>query len=892
VNLAARLMTSATPGQVLMSAPVGAALDRRFVIHPIDPIEVKGRVAPVAVCELVGTVTSGESLGEPRYPLPMVGREEERAAIDAALDAVEAGRGAVLAFSADAGMGKSRLVSTTIRRARERGIGTYVGECQPHGARIAYLPWHRVWSGLLGLPAEAPADDQRDALIGGLGAMAPNLVPLAPLLGTVLDLPMTDNDATRSMPAVVRKQVLEQVLTGLLRGRASAGPVLIALEDLHWVDELSRDLLAALASAIADVPVLIVLSYRRPEAGPPIPLQPGSEHVLGELTPDEATDLATMLLTHVQEDIPDASTVEAVTDRANGNPFFIEELVREIAERGTTDLPTSLENLILERIDRLSPGQKLTARVASVVGRRFSTAWLTEAFPGTVDARTLPADLAALTASGLIVEDTPEPDQAHLFRHVVVRDVAYETLGFHIRRDLHEQLAAYLEAAEDTPPALIAYHYARSANTAKEAVYRRLAGEVAIRNGAYAAALQLVQRAMEIVAGQPEGQERLEQELELALLLGSIQLVTDGQGSATAKATYDRARSIANELPPGPAVGRAVFGLWTYYLFQGLMGPTAELADEAVALTERSPDPTVRIMAHLAVSQTHMWTGRWDRSVEHFERVLALYEPERHQEYITQYAQNPRFTASNSGFWSEWMMGHPERANAVSEEAIAEAKALNHEFTYTIAFLGRPLVAWFRRRYDEFQASVGDYVTTAARSGNPFYIAFSMSLDGAARVLRGEHVEGLAELEAQYAAMGALGSKLVDPLIVTLLAEGYLTAGRPADAAALLDRVMPEFERDGRVSFQPDHLRLRAEALLRSDPEAREAALALLQQAIAVAREHGARSFQLRAALVAAPVLRDLGREDEGRALVAEAYGTFTEGFDDPDLVEARAWLA
>jgi len=297
-------------------------------------------------------------------------------------------------------------------------------------------------------------------------------------------------------------------------------------------------------------------------------------------------------------------------------------------------------------------------------------------------------------------------------------------------------------------------------------------------------------------------------------------------------------------------------------------------------------------MAHLAMAQTHMWTGRWDRSVDHFERVVELYEPERHQQYITQYAQNPRFTASNSGFWSEWMLGHPERAAAVADEAITEARALQHEFTYTIAFLGRPLVAWFRRRDDEFQATVGEYVETATRSGNPFYIALSLSLEATAKVLRGEHDAGLGQLEAQYQAMAALGSKLVDPLIVTLLAEGYLAADRPADAAALLDRVMPEFERDGRVSFQPDHLRLRAEAMCRLDPGAREAALVLLGQAIAVAREHLARSFQLRDALVAARILRELGRDPEGRTLVEEAYATFTEGFDDPDLVEARAWLA
>jgi predicted ATPase len=237
------------------------------------------------------------------------------------------------------------------------------------------------------------------------------------------------------------------------------------------------------------------------------------------------------------------------------------------------------------------------------------------------------------------------------------------------------------------------------------------------------------------------------------------------------------------------------------------------------------------------------------------------------------------------------MRGNPETAEQVTEVAIAEAKALDHEFTYTIAFLGRPLVPWFRRRYDAFLASTDDYVATATRSGNPFYIAFSLSLDGFAKVLRGDAEGGLAQLEAQYRTMGELGSKLVDPLIVSLLAEGYLLADQAPRAAALLDETMPSFERDGRVSFVPDHSRLRAEALLRIDPGATDPALALLDRAIGVAKEHGARSFQLRAALVAARILRDGGREAEGRALVADAYASFTQGFDDPDLVEARTWL-
>jgi class 3 adenylate cyclase/tetratricopeptide (TPR) repeat protein len=894
INLSARLMMTASPGQVLMSAAVGSALDRRFLIQALGPVTVKGHTEPVAVCELVGTGMPVANLSEPRYPLPMVGRKTEREAIDAAVADAAQGRGGVLAFCADAGMGKSRLVNATILRAKEAGFATFAGQCQPHGIGSAYLPWRPIWNALLGLAADDPAEARQAALMSTLAAADAAAVPIAPLLSTLLDLPLEETDATRGMPAVVRKQLLEQFLGGALRGRAAAGPLCIAIEDLHWIDSLSRDLLGALAGAVSDVPVLLVLAYRPADLERLVAIAPSRELTLAELEPRYSSQLAWMLMTHMAGADPDPGTVATIVERANGNPFYIEELVREIVERGgsTSDLPTSLESLILGRIDRLPPSQQLTARVASVIGRRFPTAWLSGAYGDTLDISRLPGDLVGLGASGLIVADTPLPEEAYLFRHALVRDVAYETLSLQLREELHEQLARYLEEQWESPPVdLLAHHYAHTRNAVKEGLYRRLAAEVAIRNGAYADARAHVRRASQIAAAQPESPGKLETELELALLLGTILLVTDGQGAASAKAVYDRARELCKALPPGPAAGRAVFGLWTYYLFQGLMGPTAELADESIALAERSPDPGVRIMAHLAVSQTHMWTGQWQKCVDHFDEVLSLYDPGQHQVYITQYAQNPRFTASNSGFFGHWMLGHIDQAQAVTEAAIAEARQLNHEFTYTIAFIGRPLMAWFRRRHEAFVDSVGGYVETARRSGNPFYIALALSLDARARIVRGEVDAGLEQLEAQFETMRVLGSKLVDPLMVSLLCEGYLIGQRYDHAVALLDENVASFERDGRLSFVPDHLRLRAELLLRRNPGDCEAPLALLSQAMDVARSHRARSLELRAALSAARVLRALGHDDDARALVAPVYAGFTEGLADLDLREARAYL-
>ena len=895
VNLAARLMTAAKPGQVLLGGAVGESLDRRFAIRALDALRVKGVSGPVAVCELLGPAQASSHLSEPRYLLPLVGRSAEIGFIAQALAQARAGQGQVLAFCADAGMGKSRLINETLHLASDAGFVALAGECQPHGAGIAYLPWRSIWNAFFGLAPQDPAETRRTQLAVALGPVA----HFAPLLASLLDLAMADNDVTRGMPAPVRKQVLEQVLTGALRGRAATGPLCIVVEDLHWADVLSRELLSTLAPAISDLPVLLVLAYR--PADEPLALPPRREIALTEFTADEAANLASQLANLLAPGSATPEMVAAVTERANGNPFYIEELVRFVVERGglTSALPATLESLILGRIDSLSILQQRTVKLASVIGRRFPVAWLDGAFadannPGH-SAIGQVEDLEHIRRVGLVVSDTPTPDRAFLFRHAVVRDVAYEMLGFALRQSLHEQLAAYLERSsgdESRPIDLLAYHYARSANTAKEAEYRRLAAELAIKNGAYAEALAQVQRASDIVSAQPPGPEHMGQELELKLLHGAILLVLDGQGSQKAKAVYDQARELSRRVPRGPLVGRAIFGLWTYYLFQGLMRPTEELAEEALALAMLAPDPGVRTMAHLALAQTHMWTGRWRICHQHYEHVLGLYHASQHQAHITQYAQNPRFTAANSGFWALWAMGRLAQARVVADLAVEDAVPLNHALTSVIAYLCTPVLAYLNREHARVAETVAEFEARSMRAGNPFYIAFALAFKGFSQVLAGRHQAGLDLLAAQDQTMRALGAKLIEPLVTSLLAESYLLADRLDDGLALLDQRCATFADEGRLAWMPDHLRLRAEIRLRQDPTCHDEAMALLRQAMLIAREHDAASFELRAALKLVGLLHAQARTDAASQVLEDSLALFGDGCDAADQTAARSLLA
>ncbi len=892
-NTAARLMSAARPGQVLVGAAAARELDRRFHLDPLEPLSLKGIDTPVAVSELLPDATAPPALAEPRYELPMVGRRRELTAITDALDRAGSGHGGLLSIVADPGMGKSRLLTAGIGHAARLGFTVVAGECQPYGTSSPYLPWQPILHDLLGLPFGAPDQVRVEALYAALQAAAPEALPLAPLLGEALDLDLPDTDVTREMPTPVRRLVRHQVLAGVLQARAGAGPVCIVIEDLHWIDSSSRDLLQDLTPLLGGLPVLVLAALRPLDLEDRVARPDGEVIELDELSPDAAERMAIQVLDHLGGAPADPDAVRAVLERAGGNPFFIEELAREVSSGGTTELPTSLEGLILHRIDQLAERQQRTVRMASIIGRRFATDVLRGAYADTLELGELSADLDRLEQSGLVLVDTPEPDEAYLFRHALVRDVAYETLAYGLRERMHEQVAAFLEASAERPPVdLLVFHYARSANTGKEGHYRRLAAERAIRSGAFVDAREHLDRAMEILATQDQTPATLAEELELQLLRGTTLQMLHGQSSPIAKTAYDRARELTQVLPAGPDTGRALFGLWAYYLFQGQMGPASELADEAVALTARAPDPSLQVMAQLTVSQTHFWTGEFEKHEMATQAVYTDYDPALHEAYVTQYTQNPRFTAASGYITALWQLGRLDDALAEVERGRADGLALQHPFSLALIEINPPVLAYCRGLdHEAVQAAAERLLELAGPIGNPVYIAWGQTNLGYAAVLRGEHDTGIAQMEAQLELTTMMEAHMFDPVVAAMLADAMRRAGRYDDGLRLLDRMTPVFADGGRVTWACEHAKLRAELLLGRDPDATAEALERLDEAVAIARAHGTVGSELRAELVRAELLRDHGRED-WRDDLAHLLSRLPQGHDDPIPTAARSLLA
>ncbi len=738
VNVAARLMQAAQPGQTLVSAVTRHAAGHAFAWEDLGEILVKGRDVPVAVFGLQGRRERETiHLQSPRYALPMVGRAAELRLIGERLEEALRGHGQVVGLSAEAGMGKSRLVAEAITLANARGLVGYGGECQSYGTNSAYLVWQPIWRSFFALDAGWTLEQQVAALDVQLRLINPALLPRLPLLGAILSLPLPDNDLTRAFDAKLRKASLEALLVDCLRARAREAPVLLVLEDCHWLDPLSHDLLEAIARAIAELPVLILMAYRPPDLtrlqAPRVSGLPYFHGIqLTDFSPAEAEYLIRLKLEQFQGGATGAppALIERIVGRAQGNPFYIEELLNYLNDRGLDpadhaalerlDLPVSLHSLILSRIDQLSESQKTTLKVASVIGRFFRAAMLWGVYPQLGEFAKVTADLDALGRLDLTSQDEPEPELAYLFKHVLTQEVVYESLPYATRAYLHEQIGQYLERTSggnlDHLVNLLAHHYDHSDNVLKKREYVLRAGQLAQAAYANAAAIDYYQRALPLLplAEQVNVLRRLGQVLELV-----------GRWPE-ANATYQRALLLAGQIDDraGQAHCRAALGELSRK--QGQYGEALARLDEAQAAFEALGDQdglaqVLQFKGSLASQQ-----GDRARARDLYEAALAVRRGLDDRSRIASLLSNLGIVARAMGDYSQ--------ARQLHDESLALRRGLGDRWAIAVSLNNIGNVALDQADLAEARQCLEEAVTLQREVGDRAAIA--ISLNNLANVIR------------------------------------------------------------------------------------------------------------------------------------------------------------
>ena len=501
-NLAARL-AHAGQSEILCDELTASAVSERFGWQPLAPIVIKGRADAVAVRRLRGI----RAAAAPRHS-PLVGRETERATVAQCLaQLTERGDRGTIVVEGDAGIGKSALLAEGARAAGQAGIRVLTAAADAVERATGYYAWRPVFASLLGLSADALDATTQEQIVREQIAGVPEIERMAPLLSSVLPIAIPDNEVTAGMSGEVREDNTTMLLTRILSRCTAVDPVLLCVEDAHWLDSNSW---ALLQEVVRSVPRLLALITTRPigaagsESEYADLLAPASSQLV-RLTSLSADHTAALIGQRLGvTDVPPALS-RFVEDRVAGHPYFCEALIKTMQESGIVrvsdgaavvgeleglDVPATVEGAVLSLVDRLTPQQQLSLKVAAVVGRTFSGRAVSEAYPVKSGRENVPEDLRTLATLDLISPEDSEAEPSYTFRHEIAREVAYELLTTSQRRPLHRAVAEWFErsySSEELEPhcALLAHHWSRADDPARAMTYLERAGRQALRGGAF-----------------------------------------------------------------------------------------------------------------------------------------------------------------------------------------------------------------------------------------------------------------------------------------------------------------------------------------------------------------------------------------------------------------------
>ena len=532
VNVAARLMQLAGPGQVIVTKRVADHAAQRFRFRSLGGVNVKGKQDTIPIFELAARQPSpfaiaNQDKGLPS-PLLVIGRTDERSILTARFwKLLSAQASSLVIVSGEAGIGKTRLIEDLHAEAHILGVTTLNGAGDAIEKSTPYYAWRTVFSQCLKLDAVPDDLDVRRKYILAALEPDPEAFRLAPLLNAVLALDLPDNDLTVQMIGQVRADNTHILLTHLLQRLASAAPLLLLLEDAHWLDSASWALTLAISRTVQ--PILMVISTR--PLNDPVPAEyrallanPNLEQI--NLDSQPAEEISHLICHRLGVRALPEPLAHVILQKAEGNPFFSEELAFALRDSGLITIaggecriapdvdfkaitfPDTVQGVITSRIDRLSPPQQMTLKAASVVGRVFAYRILRDIHPIASDRTQLKLYLDTLQHLDLTVLETPEPELAYLFKHALTQEAAYNLMLFAQRRELHRAVAEWYEHtfAEDLTPhySLLAYHWNQAEDVPKAIEYMEKAGAQALHSGASREAIDLFKRSLELAALHPD----------------------------------------------------------------------------------------------------------------------------------------------------------------------------------------------------------------------------------------------------------------------------------------------------------------------------------------------------------------------------------------------------
>lgn len=847
-------------------------------------------------------------------PRVTVGREEQAAQLLRAWSRARGGEGLMVAVTGEPGIGKTSLLEDFVRELAARGEHPILarGGCS---------------EALAGAEAYLPVLEALDSL--RRRGSGPSLDTLMRTVAPTWHAQVATHSAgTGSLPGeqapAASQERMKRELSALLEEASHLQPVLLLIEDLHWADVSTIDILNYLAGHFSGMRVLVLTSYRpsdmalskHPFLGIRNTLQARGLYEEVALDFLQLLDVERYLELQFPGHAFPVDFAAVIHQRTEGSPLFMADLVRYLRDTGgireqdgswilarkvseaTSDLPESVRAMIARKIEQVEEPDRQLLLAASMQGHEFDSTTVAEAVgvsPADVEER-----LEHLEQVHLLLRQEAEqefPDRVltlrYRFVHVLYQNVLYESLRPSRRAALAASVGGALAKHHAADPAPVASRLALLFETARDfatsAQFFFLAAQRAIGLLAFREAQALADRGLDGLRGLPDGPQRQQLELGLQLMRGASVRMLKGWATPELERSFGRARELCQQLQDPPELFPVLWNLTFFRLIRGDLGLVREEAAALMVQAERAGDQgSLMAMVHIA-GVCAEFMGDFVGSTQLLERSRELHQPEEHHNYTARFGPDPGMFARAMSARPLWVLGHPDRAIDRSMETIALARSQRQPVTLAFSLLVAQSVHTWRGEVAETVELGEELIRLCQEYELAQEAEWSRAFHGSALAQRGELEDGIARMRHSLDALQAMRTGLVRTMFLSMLAEGLRQAGRVDEGLKVVADGLQHAEQTQEHGFVAELHRTRGELLFVAGSLTE--AEAALRQALQQSRSQQARSFELRAATALARLLADRGDHDNARAELAPVYDTFTEGHATRDLAAARSLL-
>ena len=930
IGLAARMEALAPIGSVAVTAETRKLCDGYFNFKPLGAARLRGVSEPVGVFEVtgLGPLRTHFQLSAERGLSKFVGRQDELEQLKRALGLVKAGHGQLVAALGEAGVGKSRLLHEfkVLAQSECTVLETF---SLAHGKDSSYLPVIELLKHYFEVTAEddkrrrrelrvaklVAVDSERvfspwrrrarDKVSSRVVALDRRLEDTLPYLFGLLGIQDSSDPLAQMDPQVKRRRTLDAIKRVLLR-ESLKQPLMVVFEDLHWLDPDTQAFLNLLVDSIANAPLLLLVNYRPEYHHDWNNRSYYTQLRLEPLRPENAEQMLNTLLGDDEQAVP---LKRLIVEKTEGNPFFIEEMVQalleqKILQRSASEaegglelgksldqlkLPPTVQAVLASRIDRLATREKELLQALAVIGRQFSLPLIKRVIE--FSETELDRMITTLQASEFIYERPAFPAVEYVFKHSLTQEVAYNSLLFEHRKALHERTAQALEAlfvdSVDEHLVDLSYHYSRSGNDSKAIDYLIRASQQAHQRSASAQAATYLGQALTRLNDQPPTAERDRKEIAIQSGLADAALVISGYATADYENHLNRRLELAQRLGSTAQIFYALVGISVLSAFRLELRHAQDIGWKLLGIADHEHDPEMQLQAHGSLATILWLMGDFIGSRDHAEKGLGLYAQEQPLAYGNEHWRAACHLHAN---FCSTALGFPDKGLRRALEFLAWARERGQLVPLALALNSASTILTYRGEAEEALKHADALLALTAKHGFSNWYSFGQITHGQTLALLGKADEAIAEVNAGLDSFEATGAMCPGWAYATL-AFSYLAARRPAEGLKVTTRGLEVAAKTGDAEGKAELNRLHGELLLMSDPTQVAAVEASFREAIGTAHQQSARLHELRATNSLARLLVKQNRADAARAMLAEIYAWFNEGFDTLDLKDAKAQL-